>query len=124
MMGWHYPQPTKFAVVADSQRFEFLCTPINYGGKESKADNQKCIQSDSLTKDDPSDADYYESLFMDIPFQTFAAIGNAKTVQVQIGTATFRLRVNAFDGRLLAIPLVKVMSDITMQPLKWPASET
>ncbi len=37
------------------------------------------------------DADYYEALFMDIPFQTFVAIGNAKAVQIETGEATFAL---------------------------------
>lgn len=90
--GWRYPRNTKFAVVADGQRFELLCAPSTYEyGKESKADSQKCIQSDPLKKDDPSDADYYEALFMDIPFHTFIAIGNAKSVHIQIGTATFNV---------------------------------
>jgi len=91
--GWHYPpKTTKFAAVADGQRFEFLCAPSSYEvGKESSTNKQNCIQSDPLTKDDPSDADYYEALFMDIPFQTFVAIGNAKAVQIETGEATFAL---------------------------------
>ncbi|HCX30431.1 MAG TPA: hypothetical protein DHU55_11800, partial [Blastocatellia bacterium] len=91
--GWHYRQATKFAAVADGRRLEYLCTHQSADEllKKSEDDSSKCLQSDPLTKDDPSDADYYEALFMDIPFQTFVAISNAKSVQVEMGEATFAL---------------------------------
>lgn len=84
--GWQYPRPANFALIADGQRFEVYCDPNYPIGKEAA-----CAQSSPLKKDDPSDTDYYEALFMDLPFQTFAAIGNAKSVQLNFGTASFEL---------------------------------
>ena len=88
--GWRYPRPTKFAFVANGQRFELLCEEYDFG-RDNKEENRQCSQSSPLKKDDPSDADYYEALFMELPFQTFVTIGNAQAVQVQIGTANFNL---------------------------------
>lgn len=92
--GWHYPpNTTKFAAVADGQRLEYLCTHKSAADllKQSEDHSSKCLQSAPLTKDDPSDADYYEALFIDIPFQTFVTISNAKSVQVEMGEAKFAL---------------------------------
>ena len=88
--GWRYPRNPKFVAVADSLRFELTCAPSARSGNESNSASQ-CIQSDSLKKDNPSDADYYEALFMDIPFQTFVAIGNSKSLKIEIGGATLIL---------------------------------
>jgi len=91
--GWQYPRPAKFAMFADGQPFELLCiVRTTYdSGKESEADNTQCLMSPSLLKDDPSDVDYYEALFMDISLDKFVVLGNATTVQVHIGAATFEL---------------------------------
>lgn len=90
--SWHYPPATKFAAVADGQRLDYLCTHKTYTELLKKSENQ-CLQSDPLTKDDPSDADYYEALFMEIPFQTFVVFSNAKSIQIEMGGATFALPV-------------------------------
>lgn len=88
--GWQYPRPTKFAFVADDQRFELFCEESDFG-KNAKDKDRQCSQSSPLKKDDPKDADYYEAIFMDLPYQTFVAIGNAKTVKVHFGTVSFQL---------------------------------
>jgi hypothetical protein len=87
--GWQYPRPTKFLAIAEGQRLECLCVPSS----SDKVDDTKtkCLVSDALTKDDPRDADYYEALFMDIPFESFVALGNAKSVQIEMGEASFAL---------------------------------
>jgi hypothetical protein len=87
--GWQYPRPTKFLAIAEGQRLEFLCVPSS----SDNADDTKttCLVSDALTKDDPSDEDYYEALFMDIPFESFVALGKAKSVQIEVGKASFVL---------------------------------
>lgn len=91
--GSHYPATTKFAAVADGQRLDYLCHRRTTERllEKSADDSPKSLQSDALTKDDPSDPDFYEALFMDIPLQAFITIANAKFVQIDIGSASFFL---------------------------------
>lgn len=44
-----------------------------------------------LTKDDPADKEFYDALFIDMPFDQFANIARASRVTVQIANARFDL---------------------------------
>lgn len=87
--GWKFSPKARLVIAADGRRFE---SPICQ--TDIPLDNKKhppqCYQSE-LKKDDPKDAEFYETLIMDIPFEFFSAMGSAHSVQMQIGNASFNM---------------------------------
>jgi hypothetical protein len=71
---WRYLQKAKFIVVADGERVEM---PV-YSQTE-------------LKKDAPSDKEFYEALIIQSTYDMYSKIANAKNVELQIGTGSFRL---------------------------------
>ncbi len=85
--GWKFPPKAQLIVIADGNKFELPHC------KEFVSLNQpdtKCYQNE-LTKDLPSDPEFYETLIMDMPFDIFSAMAKAKSVRMHIGKAQFTL---------------------------------
>lgn len=73
--GWHYPKNAAFVFIADGVRVEM---PVS--------------RQFELKKDDPSDAEYWESIIISSTYDMYSKIGNAKNVEFQVGTGRFKLR--------------------------------
>ena len=71
---WHFPPKSKLTFIADGATFD---VPVH--------------AQIELKKDDPSDAEFYEVLITKPTFDMYAKIANAKSVTVQIATASFKL---------------------------------
>jgi hypothetical protein len=92
---WRYPKDAPLIVEADGQQLvDYKCKvdfEVNSGNPE------KCLQNE-LTKDDPSDAEFYESLFFDLPMDKFQALSKAKNAQVKIANANFTITETAIKS--------------------------
>jgi len=72
--NWHFPPKTKVTIIADGERVEM---PV-YSQSE-------------LTKDAPSDLEFYETLIFQPTYEMYSKIAKAKNVEFQIGTGNFKL---------------------------------
>ncbi len=72
--NWHFPPKTKLVILADGERIEM---PV-YSQSE-------------LTKDSPSDSEFYENLIIQPTFEMYSKIAKAKSVEFQLGTGNFKL---------------------------------
>jgi hypothetical protein len=86
--GWRFPPRAQLIVIADGRRIELPICTMDF--PDPNKPSKKCYQSE-LKKDLPTDAEYYETLIMDIPFETFSSISESQSVQMQIGQAQFSL---------------------------------
>jgi hypothetical protein len=72
--NWHFPSKTKLIIIADGEKIEI---PI-YSQSE-------------LTKDAPSDKEFYETLIIQPTYEMYSKIAKAKNVEFQFGTGNFKL---------------------------------
>jgi hypothetical protein len=89
-IGWRFPPNPKLIIIADDKRYESPLCQVELPTTTTKESKPKCYEIE-LKKDDPSDAEYYEMLIMEIPFEMFSFVGNAHMVRMQIGSATFEV---------------------------------
>jgi hypothetical protein len=84
---WHLPRTGALQVEADGEKVvEFKCTSDFNVNKTS----EKCLQNEA-TKDEPTDATYYDAAHFTIPSAAFEKMASAGGVRVKIGGATFTL---------------------------------
>jgi hypothetical protein len=71
---WHFPVKASLVIVADGMTFD---VPV--------------FSQTELKKDDPSDAEFYEVLFVKPTYDMYAKIAEAMEVKMQIGSVSFNL---------------------------------
>jgi hypothetical protein len=83
---WHYPKDTPLSIEADAVPIvSFVsCIDTLAPGKTVA----KCLRNEA-TKDDPTDHEFYDSVFFTIPLESFKQIGRARRVNLKFGPATF-----------------------------------
>lgn len=91
MSMWHLPRTGALQVEAGGEKVvEYKCTSDFNVNKTT----EKCLQNEA-TKDEPTDATYYDAAHFTVPLAAFEKMVNAGNVRVTIGGAAFSLTDDA-----------------------------